>query len=152
MSLKKKILDDMRGALKNKEAQKLKVLRLLQASIKNKEIQLRPKEITESDIINTIQKSIKQQEETVQQLKQAGRVESVQLEEEEIAILQSYLPKMPSSEEMEKVVNTIIADLPAPSVKEMGKVMQACMQHFKGPVDKKLLSQKVLQKLHSHKP
>ena len=147
MSLQKKILEDIKGALKNKDTQKLKVLRLLQANIKNKEIQLRPQQIMESDILNIIQKSIKQQEETIQQLKQAGRTEAIKKEEEEITILHSYLPAMPQPEEVEKVVHQVLDELSANSIKEMGKVMKECMKHFKGPVDKKLLSDKVRQKL-----
>ena len=149
MNLKTKILNDIKEALKGKDTQKLKVLRLLQANIKNKEIQLRPKEITELDIISVLQKSIQQQEETIEQLKQAGRAESLKQEKKEVALLRSYLPDMPTPEEIEKVVITVLNKQESPpSIKEMGKVMKECMECFKGPVDKKLLSHKVRQKLH----
>ena len=147
MSLQEKIFKDIKVALKNKESQKLKVLRLLQADIKNREIQLRPQKITEGDILRSIQKSIKQQEETIQQLKQAGRTEDLKREEEEIMLLRSYLPAMPDPQEIEKVVYQVLDKLSASSIKEMGKVMKECMKYFKGPVDKKVLSDKVRQKL-----
>ena len=148
MSLQNKILEDIKTALKNKDAQKLKVLRFLQADIKNKEIQLRPQKITESDILNTLQKSLKQREEIIVQLKQAGRAEGLKIEKEEMNLLRSYLPAMPEPKEVEKVVHQVLSELSATSLKEMGKVMKECMKHFKGPVDKKLLSDTVRQKLN----
>jgi uncharacterized protein YqeY len=124
MSLKEQIKNDMKDAMRAKEITKRDTLRNIQASIKQIEVDER-KEVTDADVEAILAKYLKQREDAKAQFAEAGRDDLVAKEEEEIAIVQSYLPEPMSDEELESTLKEIIAQTGAESMKDMGKVMGA---------------------------
>lgn len=149
MSLKEKIERDMKIALKNKEGERLKALRFLRAAIKNKEIELRPESISEEQVLAVLKKQIKQIKESIEHYKNSS-AHAARLKEEEqsLSVLQNYLPKAPSIEELKKQLEDVILELKPQSIKDMGKVMKAFVSKTGGAADGKLLSEMVRDRLN----
>jgi uncharacterized protein YqeY len=124
MSLKEQIKNDIKEAMRAKEIVRRDTLRNIQASIKQVEVDER-KEVTDTEVEAILAKYLKQREDAKAQFKDAGRDDLVAKEEEEIAIVQSYLPEPMSDAELEDALKEIIAQTGAESMKEMGKVMGA---------------------------
>ena len=148
MSLKEKILQDMKEALKTKEVKRLKALRFLQAAIKNKEIELRPDSITDEQILSVIKKQIKQIKESMQHYEQSPSHKD-QLEEEQynLSVLENYLPKALSPQELQQYLAEVIADIRPQSLKDMGQIMKAFISKTEGKADGKMLSEMVKERL-----
>lgn len=149
MSIKIKIMDQLKAAMKSKDQVKLSTLRLLNSQIKNKEIELRPNEISDEDIVVVIKKSAKQRQDSIEQYQNANRQDLADVEIAELKILEEYLPEMMSENQVEVIVVTTIKDLGASEAKDMGKVMQAVMAKTKGQADNKLVSTLVKKNLTS---
>lgn len=147
MSLKEQILDDLKTAMKNKEADKLSAIRFLQSAIKNREIELRPNTITDQDILAVIKKSVKQRHDSIEQYEQAGRADLADKEKFELSVLEAYLPPQMSPEQVEALVGEVIAALGASSMKDMGTVMKEVQARAAGSADGKILSEIVKSKL-----
>ena len=124
MSLKEKIKNDIKEAMRAKEITKRDTLRNIQTSIKQIEVDER-KELTDSEVEAILARYLKQREDAKAQFAEAGRDDLVAKEDEEIAIVQSYLPEPMSDEELESVLQGIIEAVGAESMKDMGKVMGA---------------------------
>mgnify|MGYP002713192479 CR=1 FL=1 len=124
MSLKEQIKNDIKEAMRAKEILRRDTLRNIQAGIKQVEVDER-KELTDTDVEAILAKYLKQREDAKAQFAEAGRDDLVAKEEEEIAIVQSYLPEPMSDEELESTLKEIIAQVGAESMKDMGKVMGA---------------------------
>lgn len=148
MSLRDKILLDMKEAMKSKAAERLAVLRFLQSAIKNKEIEARPNELTEADVLSVITKQVKQRKESVEQFKAAGREDLSQKEEAELLILEEYLPKQLTREQIQKLVDEVVTSLGANSIKQMGAVIKEVMAKSAGAADGKVISEIVKSKLN----
>lgn len=144
--IKEKISQDIVNALKSGEQTVVSTLRMLQASIKNKEIQVM-REIDYEEVLNVIQNQIKQRHEAAEGFSKGGRPESASKEKEEAAILTRYLPQQVSDIEMEKVVNETITQVGATSIREMGKVMSLVKEKLKGKADLGKVSSLVKEKL-----
>lgn len=150
LSLKEKIVQDMKEALKNKEAKRLKTLRFLQAAIKNKEIELRPESIKGEQVLSVIKKQIKQIKESIEHYKNVSAYKhSLEEEQFNLSLLQEYLPKAPSIEELKKQLEEVMADLKPQSLKDMGKVMKALVSKTGGVADGKQLSEMVKNRLEN---
>ncbi|MGB9615049.1 MAG: GatB/YqeY domain-containing protein, partial [Fervidobacterium sp.] len=121
MSLKEKILNDMKEAMKVKDELRLRVLRLIKTAIGYFEVEGEKKEATDDDIQKLILKEIKKRQESIEAYKQAGREDLAKVEEEELKILQEYAPKMLSREEIQTIVKEVIEQLNA-TQKDFGKV------------------------------
>lgn len=147
MSLKQKILDDIKDAMKNKEATLLSTLRFLNAAIKNKEIEVRPNAITDDDIIGVIKKSVKQRQDSIEQYEKAGRPELAENEKVELKILETYLPAMLSEEQIAAIVKEAITATGATSMKDMGGVMKYVQEKTAGSADNRIVSQLVKSSL-----
>lgn len=147
MSLKQKILDDIKGAMKNKNTDVLSTLRFLNAQIKNKEIEMRPNEITDEDVIAVIKKSVKQRQDSIEQYEKAGRTELADNEKTELKILETYLPAMMSEEQIAVIVKEAITATGASSMKDMGGVMNYVREKTKGSADNRIVSQLVKSSL-----
>jgi uncharacterized protein YqeY len=147
MSLKDKILSDMKDAMKQKDMPRTEVLRFLQSAIKNKEIELRPNQITEGDVLGVINKQVKQRKESITQFSDAGRQDLADKETYELSVLETYLPKQMSRADLEKIVGDIITAMNATSVKQMGAVMKEVLAKTAGAADGKLVSEVVKSKL-----
>jgi uncharacterized protein YqeY len=130
----KQIQDDMKQALKAGEKKKLSTLRMLLASVKNESIEKRA-ELTDEDIITVVQRELKQRKNSIEEFKKGNRDDLVKESEEEIVILEGYLPKQLSDAELESLVRQVVADVGASSPKEMGKVMGKLMPLVKGKAD-----------------
>lgn len=147
MSIQKQILDDVKTAMKAKEAEKLSTLRMLQSAIKNKEIEVRPNEVSEQDVTSVIKKMVKQRKEAATQYTDAGRPELAEKELAENKFLETYLPEQMSEEKVAAVVDEVISETGASSMKDMGAVMKAVQAKTAGTADGKMVSDIVKSKL-----
>jgi uncharacterized protein YqeY len=122
MSLNAQIKNDIKDAMRAKDLIKRDTLRNIQASIKQIEVDER-REVTDGDVEAVLMKYMKQREDAKAQFLQAGRDDLVEKEEAEISIVKSYLPEPMDDAELETVLNKVIMDVNAESMKDMGKVM-----------------------------
>lgn len=149
MSLKEKILEDIKNAMKAKEADRLSAIRFLQAAVKNKEIELRPHAITDPDILSVIKKMAKQRQDSISEFEKAGRTDLVDKEKFELTVLQEYLPKQLSADEVKKIVSDVIQSLGAKDIKQMGAVIKEVQARTAGAADGKTISELVKSQLSS---
>lgn len=147
MSLKETIMADVKDAMKAKEMEKLTVLRFIHSSIKNKEIEVRPNELTADDELQVIKKLAKQRQESIEQFSSAGRQDLADKEKAELEIISKYLPAQMPKEKVEELVDGAIKSLGASSIKDMGKVMKEVLAQAKGAADNKVVSEIVKSKL-----
>jgi len=147
MSLREKILEDIKTAMKNKEADRLSAVRFLQSAIKNREIELRPNAITEQDIIGVIKKMAKQRKDSIAEFEKAGRTDLAEKEKFELGVLEEYLPQQMSPDAVAKIVDEVIKSQGATSQKQMGAVMKEVLARTSGQADGKVISDLVKSKL-----
>lgn len=147
MEIRDKIMADVKSAMIAKETLKLTALRGLQSAIKNREIELRPNEISPDDVMAVIRKLVKQRKESIEQFQAAGRQDLVDQETAELKVLETYLPAQMGREQIEKIVTEVIAALGAKSVKDMGPVMKETMARTGGAADNKTVSELIKSKL-----
>jgi uncharacterized protein YqeY len=147
MSLKAKILEDIKTAMKNKEAERLSAIRMLQAAVKYREIELRPNEISEADVMGVVKKLAKQRKDSITEFEKAGRQDLVAKEKFELSVLEQYLPAQMSAEQVAKIVEEVIKEQNATSQKQMGGVIKEVMNRTGGTADGKTISDLVRSKL-----
>jgi len=147
MTLKEKILSDIKTAMKEKDSKKLEVLRFVNSQIKNKEIEIRPETLTDSDVLKVLKKYLKQRKESMEQFKTHGRDDLVESEQYQAGVIEAYLPQMMSEDEIKVVVKSVVEKTGASSMKEMGSVMKAVMAEVGDLADSKILSQTVKAEL-----
>jgi len=135
-----KIDSDLKKAIKEKDAPRLSVLRLLKTAISNKMIELKVDKLEDNDIITLIRKDIKRHQDSIEQFKKGGRGDLVKKEGEELEVLKSYLPKEASPEEIKEIVKKVIEETNSSGKKDFGKVMKATMERLKGSSDGKTVS------------
>ena len=124
MTLKERITEDMKAAMRAKETARLSTIRLLLAAMKQREVDERIT-LTDADVLSIIDKMIKQRKDSVEQFEKGARQELADKEKAEIEVIEAYLPQSASQEEIEQAVSDAIAETGATSMKEMGKVMKA---------------------------
>ena len=146
MALKEKITVDMQDAMRSKDSEKLNAIRLLQSSIKQKEVDDRV-EIDDTMILNIIEKMLKQRRDSIEAFKKANRNDLVAKEEFEVKLLQTYMPEPLSSEVVEKEIDSAIKAADAKSMKDMGTVMSAVKLKVSGRANMAEVSQKIKEKL-----
>ena len=146
MALKEKITVDMQDAMRSKDSEKLNAIRLLQSSIKQKEVDDRV-EIDDTMILNIIEKMLKQRRDSIEAFKKANRNDLVAKEEFEVKLLQTYMPEPLSSEDVEKEIDSAINAADAKSMKDMGTVMSAVKLKVSGRANMAEVSQKIKEKL-----
>jgi hypothetical protein len=134
MSLKARITDDMKAAMRAKDAARLGTIRLLLAAIKQKELDERTV-LDDAAIGGVVDKLIKQRKDSISQFQAAGRDDLVAAEQTELAVLQAYLPEQLSAAEVEAAVTVAIAEAGAASPKDMGKVMGLLKPRLAGRAD-----------------
>jgi uncharacterized protein YqeY len=147
MSLLQKLQNEMKIAMKNKDKERLSTIRMLISEIKKVQIDTK-KELTDEEIIKILQKYAKQRKDSIEQYKKAGREDLVKKEMKELEIVQEFLPKQLSEEEIEKIVEETIKELNATSMKDMGKVMKTVMSKVAGKAEGAIVSQIVKNKLN----
>ncbi len=149
MSLKDKITGDLTHAMKAKDANRLSVLRMVKASIMNRQIE-KGADLTDEEITKTLQTLVKQRKDSIEQYERAGRSELAEKEQSELVVLEDYLPQAASKEEIENAVAEVIAETGASSIKEMGAVIKAAQARLAGKsADGKLVSEIVKAKLQN---
>jgi uncharacterized protein YqeY len=146
MTLRTKIADDMRSAMKAREAQRLSGIRLLIAAIKQREVDER-KELSDAEVISVIEKMIKQRRDSIEQFLAAGRQDLVDLETFELNLLSGYLPKQLTDEQVAHEVSEAITQTGARGAADMGKVMSALKAKLSGRADMGKVSALVKAKL-----
>lgn len=134
MSLKARITDDMKTAMRAKDAARLGTIRLLLAAIKQKEVDDRV-ELDDAAVSSIVEKLIKQRKDSISQFQAAGRADLVAAEQGELTVLQDYLPEQLSTDEIEAAVAAAIAESGASSAKDMGKVMALLKPRLAGRAD-----------------
>ena len=144
--LKKRITDDMKSAMKAKDRQALKAVRMILEAIKQKEIDERI-ELNDAQVMTVIQKMVKQRKDSISQFSDAGRTDLVEIEEAELETINNYMPEQLSDEEVASVVDKAINDSGANSMKDMGKLMGMLKAQLQGKTDMSLVSQLIKSRL-----
>lgn len=142
MNLKDQLAGAMKTAAKAKDKLRLTTIRLVRAEIKNREIALRH-DLNDDEILKLLGTMVKQRKDSIEQFKKGGREDLVAKEEQELEILNAYLPEPMDAVEIEHIVKTVIAETGAESKKDMGKVMQAVMAKVAGRADGKEVNRMV---------
>lgn len=143
------IRDEYKKAMLNKNEDRKRVLGNLIAQMKNKEIELRAKnkELSDEDTISLIQKIIKQNTEANEMFAKGGRNDLIEQNNIEINILQEFLPKQLTNEEIDDIIKSTITDVNATSIKDMGKVIGQIKSKYAGQVDMSVVSSKIKEML-----
>ena len=146
MSLLGRLNDDMKQAMKNKQKEKLTVIRMVKAALQNEGIKLQHT-LTEEEEITVLAREVKQYKDSLLEFKKAGREDLVDKLQSEIQILSAYLPKQLTEEELVDIIKQVISEVGATSKADMGKVMTAVMPKVKGKTDGSLVNKLVVQLL-----
>ncbi len=148
MSLKDRLTEDMKAAMKEKASGKLKlsVIRMARAAIKNIEID-KKKELSDEEVVEIIAREVKQRRDATEEYRKAGRQDIVDTLQEEINVLMTYLPEQLSEDKIRTLVKEVIAEVQPQSPKDMGKVMGKLMPQVKGKADGKLVNEIVKELL-----
>lgn len=146
MSLKEKIKDDIKQAMRDKNESRLGTLRMLSAAIQRREVDERI-QLDDTQVIVVIEKLVKQGRESIEQYVKGGRQELADKESSEIALYQAYLPQQLSEAEVDKLVVEAIASAGASSIKDMGKVMGVLKSKLQGRADMGQVGSKVKARL-----
>jgi hypothetical protein len=152
MSLKDRISEEIKLAMKAKDKVRLETVRSIKKVILEKESTLRAQgqeTLTESQELEVLTQLAKQRRDSVEQYRKAGREDLAEQESQELAILEEYLPKQLSDQEVAAIIDEVIAAVGATSAKDMGKVMGAVMQQLKGRADGQKIQAIVKEKLTS---
>ena len=151
MSLRNKIDEDYKKSIKDKDQEKINTLRLVRSAIKDRDISSRTSEnkdgINDSEILSLLQSLIKQRKDSIEQFQKAKRDDLITKEQNEIEIINLYLPKQKSREETEKIVNDLIEKNNMESLKDMGRLMSIVKTDYAGEVDMGLVSKIAKSKL-----
>ena len=147
MSLKERITSDMTAAMKSREAARLSTLRMVKAAVQNREIE-KGAALTDEELTKLLQSLVKQRRDSVEQYEKAARAELAEKERAEIAVIEEYLPRAATREEIERAVEEAVAETGASSLKEMGAVMKAALSRLAGRnADGRTVSEVVKSKL-----
>ncbi len=147
MSLNNKILEDIKTAMKAKDADRLSVLRMVKANLMNKKIE-KGEELTDEEIQKALNTLVKQRRDSAEQYENGGRPELAEKEKAEIIFIEEYLPQAATKDEIESAVAEAVSETGASSMKEMGAVMKAALAKLQGKTaDGKLVSETVKAKL-----
>ena len=149
--LRQRLNDDLKAAMKSRDQRATSALRLILAALKDRDIAARERGITngidEPEIIDMLQKMVRQRQESIAMFQKAARQELVDQEQGEINIIERYLPKKMSDGETNSAIASVIEELGASSIKDMGRVMAALKERYAGRMDFAKVGQQVKQKL-----
>jgi uncharacterized protein YqeY len=142
MGLREKIDADTKDAMKSGAKDKVSTLRMLNAALKNKQIDKR-RPLTEDEVVEIVRSLIKQRKDSIEQFAKGGRQDLVDKETAEVPVLEVYLPQQLSRDELEVLVRDAVAQTGAVSAKDMGKVMKTLIPMVGGRADGKMISELV---------
>ena len=146
MTLRERVSEDMKAAMRARETERLSAIRLLLAAIKQREVDERI-ELTDADVVAVIEKMLKQRRDSISQFEAAQRHDLADKEKFEVQVLSAYMPQAMSVEELEQAVTEAIAAAGAKSAQDMGKVMAALKPKLAGRADMAKVSGLVKAKL-----
>lgn len=146
MSLKQRIDEELKAAMKARDEAALTAARMLKSAIGYREIEQKS-ELDDAGVVRLIQTLIKQRRDAAEQFRSGNRPELAEKEEREIAFLERFMPQQLSAEELERVVDEALAEAGATSMKDMGPAMKAVQQKVAGRADNRLVSELVRKKL-----
>lgn len=146
MSLKAKITEDMKAAMKGGEKDRLAVIRLIQAQIKQREVDERI-ELDDTQVLSVLEKMQKQRRDSIEQYDNAGRADLADAERYEMGVIDAYLPAKLTDAELDAIIDQAIADTGASSARDMGKVVAAVKEKAAGRADMGSVAGKVKAKL-----
>ena len=138
MSLKERIDQDLKEAMKSGDKNRLNTIRSIRAALLEKEVSIRvggKAELSDEQELEVVMSLAKKRKDSIQQYQDAGRKDLAEIEQAELAVITTYLPAQMPDEEIEAAVRDIIAQVGATSLKDMGKVMGAAMKKLKGKAD-----------------
>lgn len=144
--LKQRIISDMKTAMKAKDKDGLKAIRMILGAIKQKEVDERI-EVDDTQVLTVIQKMVKQRKDSISQFKQAGRDDLVEVEEAELVTINHYMPAQLSDAEVATIVDKAIADIGASSMADIGKLMGMLKPQLDGKTDMGVVSALIRSKL-----
>ena len=144
MTLKDRLTDDLKEAMKNKEQVRKSVVTLIRAGIKQCEVDTR-QELTDEDIISLISKQLKQRKDALVDFEKANRTDLIEQTNQEIAILENYLPKQLDDVELKEIIIKVVEEVGATSMKDMGKIMDRTFSLVEGRADGKRINAMVKQ-------
>jgi uncharacterized protein YqeY len=144
--LKNQIIADMKSAMKAKDSATLKAVRMIVEAIKQKEVDTR-EDLDDQGILAVIQKMVKQRKDSIDQFTQAGRGDLVAVEEAELKVINLYMPKQLSENEIESVVDQVISQTGASGMQDMGKLMGVLKAELSGKADMGTVSNIIKSKL-----
>ncbi len=147
MSLLERLNTDMKQAMRNKEKDKLSVIRMVKSSLQNEAIKLGVKELSEEEELTILSREVKQRKDSLHEFDKAGREDLVDKLRTELDIVTLYMPQQLSEEELSEIVKQTISEVGAKSKADMGKVMAAIMPKVKGKADGSLVNKFVQQHL-----
>ena len=147
MDIYERIDSEMKDALRGKDSVTLSVMRMLMAAVKNTEIAKKVKKLDEADIIQVIQRMIREHKESIDQFEKGNRKDLVDKEKAEMEVLQKYVPAQMGEAELSGIVKAAIQELGVTSKAGTGKVMRAVMEKVKGRADGKVVNQLVMSLL-----
>ncbi len=150
MSLLENLEEDFKKALRETNKLKLSVLRMVKAAIKNKEIE-KGQMLSDEEILSVFSTLTKQRRESIEQFSKGGREDLAEQEKQELSILQSYMPKQLSPDELESIIIQAINESSAKDEKDIGRVMKILMPRIKGVADGSWVNKRVRELLHSNK-
>lgn len=142
MSLKEKLLSDLKDSMKNKEKVRKNTITMIRAAILQEEKDKKV-DLDDRGIIAIASKQLKQRKDSLEDFKKAGRDDLIELTEEEIKVIEDYLPQQLSEDEVKSIVEETIKEINATSLKDMGKIMSSVMPKVAGQADGKLVNKVV---------
>jgi uncharacterized protein YqeY len=149
MTLKQQIISDLTASMKAQEAARTSTLRMVKASVMNREIE-KGSELDDEEMTKLLRSMVKQRRDSIEQYEKGGRPELAEKEKAEISVIEGYLPQAASPEEIEAAVNAAIAETGANSMKDMGRVMKAAQAQLAGKnADGRMVSEVVKLRLGS---
>jgi uncharacterized protein YqeY len=146
MSLKDQLIADMKSAMKSGDKDRLKVVRLMLADIKQVEVDSR-KDVDEAQVLSILEKAVKQRRDSIEQFDKGNRADLSAIEQAELEVIQTYLPEQLGEDELSALVDEIIATTGAESIRDMGKVMGAIKAQAAGKADMSVVGAMVKARL-----
>jgi len=145
-SLKQRLQQDMKAAMRSKQGERLGAIRLIMAAIKQREVDERI-ELDDAQIIEVLSKMVKQRKDSLEQYQQAGRQDLADVESAELALLGEYLPPAMATDELAAIIDEVIAATGAESPRDMGKVMAQLKPRIQGRADMAVVSGMIKERL-----
>jgi uncharacterized protein YqeY len=146
MSIKDKLTEDMKSAMRAGDKDRLKVVRLILADIKRAEVDSR-ESLDDAAVLGIIEKAVKQRRDSIEQFEKGGRDDLVANEKDELEVIESYLPEQLDEAELDAIIDEVIAETGAESIRDMGKVMGAIRARAAGRADMGAIGAKVKARL-----